>query len=178
MKDILFETKNLYVRPIGDDDLIALRAIWADHDVMFFSVSGVKTDNQIKEMILSSRNEYLNTGLGRWAVVHKRFNQLIGECGIAAQEIDGHQEYEIGYRFNKSYWGKGYATEAASACKALGFNQFGMQRLISIIDPKNLASIRVAEKIGMKREKETVFHDIPVLIYSLNCDGKIRVGKT
>lgn len=167
MSDILFETEHLYLRPIDESDLIALRSIWSDPDVMFFSVSGVKTDNQIKEIILLSKKEYLATGLGRWAIIHRVSNQLIGECGIATQEIDGQQEYEIGYRLNKSYWGRGYASEAAMACRELGYKQLGIQRLISIIDPNNYASIRVAEKVGMIKEKEATFHSIPVLIYSL-----------
>ncbi len=170
MPDILFETENIQLRPIVESDFNALKTIWADPEVMYYSIAGIQTDEQIRERILKSKKEYLIDGMGRWSVILKNTNQLIGECGISAQEVGDQLEYEIGYRFAKPCWGKGYATQAATCCRELGFGKFGLQRLISIIDPKNQASIRVAEKIGMIKEKEFLFHNIPVLLYNLDKD--------
>jgi ribosomal-protein-alanine N-acetyltransferase len=105
--------------------------------------------------------------MAQWAVILKEAGQFIGECGISVQHIDNVEEFEIGYRFAKKYWGEGYATEAAIACQKYGTEQFSVKRYISIIEKENIRSIRVAEKGGMTLEKESVFHGIPVLIYSL-----------
>lgn len=77
------------------------------------------------------------------------------------------KEYELGYRLSRKYWGKGFATEAAIACRDCGLNTFGLRRLISIIEAANHQSIRVAEKVGMTFEKKSTFHGIAVEIYAL-----------
>lgn len=73
---------------------------------------------------------------------------------------------EIGYHINKKYWSKGFASEAAMACKQYGFHHLGLQKLISIIDPNNLASIRVAEKIGFSKEREAFIFNKNHTIYA------------
>ena len=74
---------------------------------------------------------------------------------------------ELGYRFSKNHWGKGYATEAAIACLDYAFSTLGAKKLISIIEPNNIASLKVAEKAGLQLEKTTVYHNIKVFIYSI-----------
>ena len=73
----------------------------------------------------------------------------VGECGICVQEVAGEKEFEISYRLRRDCWGIGLATEAARACRDYGFKQAGLRRLISIIESENVASIRVAEKMGV-----------------------------
>jgi RimJ/RimL family protein N-acetyltransferase len=82
--------------------------------------------------------------------------------------VNGKQEIELGYRFVKEVWGQGYATESALACKDYGFNELKFTRLISLIDPENMASIKVAEKVGLTLEEKTTFHDHDVLVYSIS----------
>jgi len=83
---------------------------------------------------------------------------VIGYCGLFFfPDIEGQAEVEIGYRLARSVWGKGYATEAAKAVRDYAFNVLRLERLIAMIDPSNIASIRVAEKIGMHYEKEVMF---------------------
>jgi ribosomal-protein-alanine N-acetyltransferase len=84
------------------------------------------------------------------------------------QEIDGSKEYEIGYRLRRDCWGRGFATEATQACRDYGFQTANLSRLVSIIEPENIASIRVAEKMGMKPEKHASFHGIATVIYSIS----------
>ena len=76
---------------------------------------------------------------------------------------------EVGYRLAQKYWGQGLATEAAQAVIQYGRERFNFQRFICLIDPENIRSIRVATKLGMKREKRLIYHGLDVAMYSLNC---------
>jgi RimJ/RimL family protein N-acetyltransferase len=100
---------------------------------------------------------YQTWGFGPYAVVERQRQAVIGYCGLFFfPDINGQPEVEIGYRLERSAWGRGYATEAARAVRDFAFGDLGMQRLIAIIDPSNIASIRVAEKIGMHHEAEVM----------------------
>lgn len=101
-----------------------------------------------------------------WAVCLKETDEFIADCGLVKQIVDGETEIEIGYHIKKEYWLKGFATEAARACKDYGFNQLGVNKFISIIDSRNLPSIRVAEKIGFKKEKEMFIFNKNHCIYA------------
>lgn len=83
------------------------------------------------------------------------------------QEVDGVEEIEIGYHICRDLWGKGLATEAAQACRNYGFSQLGFDKLISLINPANAASRRVAEKNEMKLLKEMEWRNKPTCIYSV-----------
>ena len=80
--------------------------------------------------------------------------EFVGQCGLTIQEVEGKNEVEIGYLFLRRFWGRGLATEAARAARDHGFNTLGYERLVTLIDPGNLASRRVAEKVGLTLEKE------------------------
>ena len=135
---------------------------------MQFSVSGPESREDIQIKYLPScMKRYARDGFGQWAVVRKSDGSCIGECGICAQEVDGSREYEISYRLRRDCWGQGLATEAAQACRDYGFKQIGLTRMISIIEPGNAASIRVANKMGMTLEKTASFHNIAALIYGV-----------
>jgi RimJ/RimL family protein N-acetyltransferase len=88
------------------------------------------------------------------------------------QEVEGRQEVEIGYLFLRKLWGQGLATEAARACRDYAVNRLGHTRLISLIDPGNLASRRVAEKVGMSREKEIVKWNKRLCVYTLAAEER------
>ncbi|MNI42709.1 anhydro-N-acetylmuramic acid kinase [compost metagenome] len=87
---------------------------------------------------------------GLWAVILKEGEVFIGDCGITMQNIDDETVPEIGFHINKEYWNKGYATEAALACKEYGFNVLHYDRIFSYTTLKNIQSQKVATKIGMK----------------------------
>ena len=84
-----------------------------------------------------------------------------------AQEVDGRDEVEIGYPFLRRSWGRGLATEAARACRDYGFGTLGCDRLVSLIDPANRASRRVAEKVGMRLEEHAHKWGKKIFVYAI-----------
>ena len=98
----------------------------------------------------------------------KDTHQLLGFCGLIQQTVDGEDFIELGYRLDQPFWGKGIATEAASAVKEYAFNELGMPTLISIIHHENILSKRVAQKVGMTLMKKTSFKDVLVDIFCIN----------
>lgn len=167
------ETDRLILRHLQMDDLSDMAPILADPEVMRFSL-GRKTREQTRKWMEGCLENYSEErwGFGLWAVVHKRDNKLIGYCGLVQwKDVDGRREVEVGYRLARPYWGRGLATEAARAVRDYAFGQLGLTRLISIIEPENIASIRVAEKNGMKLEKEIIKWNRPVRIYAVDKSG-------
>jgi [ribosomal protein S5]-alanine N-acetyltransferase len=157
---IIAETERLLLRHFHVGDAAAMNCVFCDAEVMRFG-RGAQTSEWVKEWLLGCLEKYHQTwGFGHWAVVEKASHETLGLCGLAQYpDIDGQTEIEIGYRLARPYWGKGYATEAAKAVRDYGFNTLGFDRLVSIIDPRNVASNGVAEKLGMQYEKDIMFKD-------------------
>lgn len=164
MKHIL-ETERLYLREYVEDDFSALHEIFSDSETMSFYPSSF-TDEQTRIWITRNQARYRNDGHGLWAVCLKEDNQVIGDCGLVTQNINGLNEVEIGYHINKRYWSQGYATEAAVRCKEYAFNDLRLKKVISIIDSNNHQSIRVAEKVGLELERQEYIFNKNHLIYS------------
>ena len=100
-------------------------------------------------------------------MIQKSSGELIGDCGLIHQVVDGEEEIEIGYHVRRDLWGQGCAAEAASACRDYGFSQLAAEHLISLIRPENQPSRRVAEKIGMKLWKQVLWRDLPHCVYMI-----------
>jgi len=94
-----------------------------------------------------------------WPVVEKNSSEVIGHCGLLDKEVDGKQEIELNYILSKNVWGKGYATEIASAIMKYAFDEKNLKRLIALIKPENRKSESIAKKIGMSFEKEVIRPD-------------------
>ena len=162
------ESDRLCMRFFREDDLNALWRIMSNPEVMRFSLSGPYSREKTEAFLKACIESYASRATGLYAVELNATKEVIGYCGFYYHEIDGREEVEIGYRIHPDFWGRGIATEAAKAIQAFGKEQFGYQRLISIIEAKNTASIRVAEKCGMRFEKESIFKEtVPVCIYSI-----------
>lgn len=131
-------------------------SIFCDPKVMHFG-DGVKSREGVQAWLHECLEHYQNWGFGPYAVVEQSSQNVIGYCGLFFfPNIDGRAETEIGYRFAHSAWGQGYATEAVRAVRDHAFQTLRIKRLIALIDPSNFSSIRVAEKIGLKYEKEVM----------------------
>ncbi len=149
----ILETERLQLREFTLADTDNLAAIFADPVTMQFYPS-TKDREETKQWIEKNMERYKKDGFGLWAVIRKDNNEFIGDCGITMQDIDGEIKPEIGYHIRRDYWKMGYATEAALACRDYGFNVLGLPELWGKIRKDNLASRRVAEKVGMKLIKE------------------------
>jgi ribosomal-protein-alanine N-acetyltransferase len=86
-----------------------------------------------------------------FAVVLKSENKLIGGCGVYVSNPIN-REALLGYVFHRGYWGRGYATETASALVEFGFNRLKLHRIFATCDPRNVTSVKVLEKVGMQKE--------------------------
>ncbi|MGL5940024.1 MAG: GNAT family N-acetyltransferase [Waterburya sp.] len=164
----ILETPRLTLRYITIRDSEALVAILGDPQVMKYSIIGVHNRQQIRQFIEQRLLSYLECGFGLYAVVYKENQELIGYCGFFIQKIEQQPEVEIGYRLAKKYWGQGLATEAAQAVLTYGKQRFNFKRFVCLIDPANTGSIRVAQKLGMTREKNIIYHGLEVEMYSLD----------
>lgn len=174
----MLETQRLRLRELTMDDLDDLYEILSDPESMAH-YPRPKTLSETKDWIQRNIERYKQPGYGLMAVTLKDNDRFIGECGITMQKIDGEMKPEIGYHINKAYTGKGYATEAAVACRNFGFDVLNLEAIYSYMKFTNLASSRVAEKNGMtfiktyddpiniqvkvyeitKKSYETIIHD-------------------
>lgn len=164
---MIFETPRLLLRQFTPADVNDLAAMYADPTVMAFlgGPRSYETTQQHIERIIQNYQDY---GFGLWAVIHKGDRRLMGRCGLIPQTIEGQGEVEIGYLLAHAYWGQGLATEAATAIRDYGFNTVGCDRLISLIDPHNLASQKVALRVGLTYEKDVVLSDKPIRVYVID----------
>lgn len=150
----MLKTRRLILRKMTMEDADDLLGIFSDPKVMQ-SFGGVLFDRaKMEQWVQRNLDHQDRYGYGLFSVILKENGDLVGDCGLEHMEVDGASEVEIGYDFLSAYWGRGLATEAAGAVRDYAFRSLGLKRVISLIQPSNLASLRVAEKIGMVKEKE------------------------
>ncbi|MEH2288994.1 GNAT family N-acetyltransferase [Nostoc sp.] len=163
---MILETQRLLLREMTLSDLNALLLVLGDAESMRYYPKPFDRE-MVERWIDRHRHNYAQHGLGLWSMVLKTTGEVIGDCGLIWQEVEGHQELEIGYHVRRDQQMQGYATEAASACQDYAFNVLGSTRVISLIRPQNIPSRRVAEKNGLKVVQETLWRDIPHYIYAV-----------
>ena len=164
---MILETARLQLRLLTPADKEALHCVLSDPIAMEHYPKPFSQEMTHRWIEWNLRN-YQEFGFGLWAVIHKQDSVLIGDCGLTMQSVDGIAELEIGYHISRAYWGQGLATEAAIACKEYAFNVLQKDRVISWMGPANLASRRVAEKVGMRLEKtSTDRNGNPAVVYAI-----------
>ena len=168
---MILETPRLLLRKFTALDADALEVLLGDPCVMEYYPAALDRKG-VQGWIERNLARYARDGHGLWAMVVKDSHQLIGDCGCTMQEVEGRHEVEVGYHVRRDLWGRGYATEAARACIEYGFRELGAQRVISMIRPENVRSIRVAEKNGMHREKIVFWRGYDHCIYAVTKYGQ------
>lgn len=168
---VILETPRLVLREMNGEDHAALCRILRDKDVMY-AYEHAFDDEEVRAWLNKQLLRYEQYGFGLWAVVLKSSGEMIGQCGITMQDCAGEQVIEVGYLFAKAYWHKGYASEAARACRDYAFDVLGAERVYSIIRDTNTASQNVAKRNGMTAGKIFVKHyynmDMPHIAYSIS----------
>jgi ribosomal-protein-alanine N-acetyltransferase len=145
------ETARLTLRWFTDEDVQVMFDLNSDPEVIKYAESTpTRTLQEAKERLEEGPlSDYRKYGYGRFAVVLKETGDVIGFCGIKyLPEIN---LPEIGYRYLKEYWGRGIGTEAARVCVGFARDDLEIEKLVALIIPENVASIGVAEKLGMGR---------------------------
>jgi len=149
------------------DDLNDLSIIRSDPDVMRFIGTGEpQLRPRVKEILGDMLAGWKQRGFGRWAVILKEGNKLIGWCGLTFLEET--PEVQIGYGIEKSYWGRGFSTEAALASLRYGFEVMKIDRIVGVAMAENVASRRVMEKIGMRYEKVGHWYGAELVCYAIS----------
>lgn len=145
-------------------DSDALFEIMRDARVMRYLANGLPyTFEQVKEFLIWAENYQAENGFCRWKVIEKASGEIIGSCGFARPQ-DMNQP-ELGYFLAQKHWGKGFATEATTACKLYGFGKLGFREIIAITDLENTASQKVLEKIGFAKKGVGSFRGEETLVY-------------
>jgi len=147
-------TERLLLRRWRDSDLDPFAAINADPVVMEHFFHGVRTRAETADFIGRIEQEFERRGFGLWAVEAFGVASFIGFVGLheAVFEAPFTPAVEVGWRLARAHWGQGYATEAARAAVAFGFEQAGLAEIVSFTNVSNLRSQRVMERIGMTRD--------------------------
>ncbi|MEV4351025.1 GNAT family N-acetyltransferase [Actinoplanes sp. NPDC049596] len=167
------ETERLILRQWRDDDLDALAAMNADPDVMRYILDGSVLDRrESADRLERMRAVWARNGFGLFAVEGRDEGVLLGWAGLSVPNFlpEVLPAVEIGWRFAREHWGRGYATEAAAAALRFGFEDCGIERVISIRHPENERSRRVMDKLGLVYEFDTVVPGFgqPVAIHARN----------
>ena len=170
MREVVFETDRLELCVPCAADVDALAGYWGDLETMrYLSKSGdVWTREQVVERVERGARYCGERGMTFWTVVEKATGTVIGQGGLVPIAFNG-DEVELGYRFGKAHWGKGYATELAKASAAYGFEKLGLDRLVAVSFPGNTASRSVLKKAGFDELGESgLYYEKVLVLFEMN----------
>lgn len=150
-------TERLRFREMRSADLDEMAALLGDPTVMTF-YPGPMTRDQAAGWIAWNQDNYRQHGFGLW-ILKTREGDFLGDCGITWQQVNGQPRLEVGYHVRADLQGRGLATEAAMATRDFAREVLRAEELIAITHPDNIASQRVAEKLGMRRVEDDLGED-------------------
>ena len=147
----LIETKRLILREILDSDVQDMYELDADPEVhKYLGNKPITTIEQARKIIAHIRKQYENNGLGRLAVIEKASGNFLGWSGLKYEKEvrEEFNYYDLGYRFKKQHWGKGYASESASASLSYGFQKLNLSEICAAAELANGVSNHIIKKQG------------------------------
>jgi len=151
---IITETERLIIREIGETDFDAMFELHSDPDVhIYLGNNTITSKEKLIEAIDSLKKQYIEFGVGRWAMIHKQTNEFIGWTGLefVTKEINNHKNfYDLGYRLLKQFWGQGFASESAFASVDYGFTKLDATDIYAMADIKNEGSNKILKKVGLE----------------------------
>lgn len=149
------ETTRFFIRSLKVEDVTTLAKLWTNPDVTRF-MGGPRNYEEVYGQLMEDAQLVPPPKFDLWVVIEKATGDIVGHCGVLDKDIDNTKEFELVYVIDKPHWGKGYATEVSSVIQHFAFHELGLKRIVSLIDPANQASARVAIKVGLKYEKDIV----------------------
>ena len=137
-----------------------------DPEVMKY-MGGVRNEEETKRWLYDNLEHWNVHGFGCWMFRHREDGKFVGRSGLRRTQIDKHDEVELGYVLVTRYWSVGLAAEMAEAVMAIGFERLELESLIALVDVFNIASRKVAEKLGFHFERNTIWKYLPTMLYRL-----------
>jgi ribosomal-protein-alanine N-acetyltransferase len=146
--DFPIETERLVIRPMTAADAEEMHAVYSDPSTFRYIGRGpAQSLDETRARIAEKAAHQAEHGFSLWAVVERASGRVVGDCGL--QLLEGGPEVELGYRLAHEVRGRGLATEAGRACLIAGFDDLGLDRIVAVAQPENVASRRVMKKLGM-----------------------------
>lgn len=162
---LVLETERLALRQFTIGDAALVQQLNNDPEVLkYLHEPRIKNEKEALTVIRTVLLPQYKNKLGRWAIHTKKDNEFLGWCGLKYRS--DLEEIDLGYRLKKSAWGKGYATETASATLEYGFKKLKISLITGRAHIENIASIRILEKIGMQFSREEIVDDCQVRTYT------------
>ena len=152
----IIETKRLIIRPFTIDDIDPSFEMNLDAEVSKYTADGgaVSREEIERRIVQDVFGDYKKYGYGRMAVELKSERTFIGFAGL--KYLEDLKDVDLGYRLMRKYWGKGIATEAGKSLVDFGFNTLALTRIIALVLPENIGSIKVLQKLGFEYEKDLI----------------------
>jgi ribosomal-protein-alanine N-acetyltransferase len=148
------QTERLILREMRFEDMDGLFELDSDPEVhKYLGNNCVKDIEQVKKIVTSVKQQYIENGIGRWSMIDKKSGEFIGWTGLklVKETLNGHSDfYDLGYRLLQKYWGKGLATESALASLKYGFETLNLEIIYASAHIDNLQSNRILNKIGFQ----------------------------
>ncbi len=169
------ETERLLLRELLPTDDAGMFELDSNPEVhIYLGNNPVKSIEESREAIANIRQQYLENGIGRWAVILKETGEFIGWSGLKLEKnVNGHETfYDLGYRFIQKHWGKGYAFETAKAFVDFGFNEMNLPVINAYADFDNLGSRKVLEKVGMQFVNSFEYDGVEEVWYEIKNPNK------
>ncbi|MGZ4132311.1 MAG: GNAT family N-acetyltransferase [Actinomycetota bacterium] len=169
LPEAVLETSRLRLRELVPEDEVPLAALFADPEVMrWIGTGGVRTREDARRVIERELAGYRELGYGDWATTLRGSDELIGLCGVLRwPDLDGREEIEVAYLLGRAWWGRGFATEAATAIRDWARHTLDRERLVCLVYHDNVASAAVARKLGMAWDKDVSLGEETVAMYAL-----------
>jgi ribosomal-protein-alanine N-acetyltransferase len=162
----LIETPRLILRPFQLDDAIVTHRWFGDPIVMRYTPSGPDASlARTRERVAGYVAHQTRHGFSKWLVVERASGQPIGDSGLLVLQDEGWTD--LGFRFERRSWGKGFATEVAAAWVSVAFGDLGLDALGAFVHPENLASMKVLERLGFLDERKGTVQGMPAVTYAL-----------
>ena len=156
------QTDRLLLRPFRAADFEAYAEMNANAEVMRY-IDAVQDRETAFRSFCANIGHWEVRGYGPWAMEERATGRLVGRAGLLFWETK--PGLEVGYAVHPSAWGKGYATEAAARSLRHAHQTLGARGVLSVIHPENTASIRVAEKLGARLDREVLVRNQPLRVY-------------
>lgn len=165
--DFIVKTERLVLFEWNESHAEVLFDLNSDPDVIRYTGDPPFESIEDARQLILNYDQYKSNGYGRWLCALRETGEIVGWCGLKLNNENDDQFIDLGYRFFKKHWGKGFATESAYASLKVGFEKLGMNFIIARAVQENEASISVMKKLGMTRFKEVQCHGLPAEYYSL-----------